>query len=789
MNTAMRAAFAHRISARRRPTLLRIVFSTLMPLISALWFARLSLPACAAGTLPTGGHFAAGTGSIGANGATLTIKQTSGRGVIDWTSFSIGSGARVAIDNGAGATLNRVTGSSASTILGTLSATGSVYLINPQGIVVGPSGVIATGGRFVGSTLDVANAAFMQGAPLTLSGNSSASIVNLGRIGSSGGDVFLIARNEVIDAGRVDAPNGTAEFAVGEQVLLQDSSSSKQVFVQSGSGGSIMTTGTIAAAQVSLQAADGNVYALAGNHQAIRATGTATRDGHVWLVATQGTVALDGNITAVDAGGSGGIVDTTARRFSLCSCDTAPVVAHQWNISAPGLSVDGRTARALGRSLNAGTSIDLRTSGSADSSGDIAIASDIQWQGAASLSLLAYRNVSIAAGKTIRNHGNGNLTLRADATGLDNGGSVFNEGTLDWSASTGTVSALYDLTGTYAPGSVLANPAWSAAPASGLLTQATAYRLINSLSDLQNMSLDLGGVYALGKDIAAGGASFTPLGNTATPFVGQFDGMGHTIDQISPQQTALWQPTGLFGVIGKAGVVRNVGVTGSNVGYDDGAAGMLAGNNQGLVTRAWATGTIYSSNEDQTITGGLVGQNDGVIERSSSSASSNTQGLAGGLVGLNNGTIAQSYSTGDVTGALHVRPGGLVGDNQGTITQSYATGSTSGYAGGAALVWSNEGTIAQSFATGKVNQFGNQGAGIAYTNTGTIAPDVYWDKDTTGQSMGQAQGSGGLPAANGLTAAQMRDPESFVSWSFGPNGTWAMPAGAAHPVLNWQLGP
>ncbi|WP_353889437.1 hypothetical protein [uncultured Paraburkholderia sp.] len=41
---------------------------------------------------------------------------------------------------------------------------------------------------------------------LTLSGNSNAAVINLGTISSSGGDVFLIARDAVINAGTVSAP-------------------------------------------------------------------------------------------------------------------------------------------------------------------------------------------------------------------------------------------------------------------------------------------------------------------------------------------------------------------------------------------------------------------------------------------------------------------------------------------------------------------------------------------------------------------------------------------------------
>ncbi|MFL6684152.1 filamentous hemagglutinin N-terminal domain-containing protein, partial [Paraburkholderia graminis] len=214
------------IAARHRSIALALSLAGLIPASVAI----------AAGVLPQGGQYVGGQGSINTSGNNLIVTQPgSTRGVIDWNSFSIGKGNAVMFQNGSGATLNRVTGGSLSAILGKLSATGDVYLINPQGIVVGPSGVISTGGRFLASTLDVCNCAFMNGGALTFAGDSNASVVNLGKISSTGGDVFLIARNAVVNAGTVEAPNGTAELGVGANVLLQDSSSGKQLFVQTGS--------------------------------------------------------------------------------------------------------------------------------------------------------------------------------------------------------------------------------------------------------------------------------------------------------------------------------------------------------------------------------------------------------------------------------------------------------------------------------------------------------------------------------------------------------------------------
>ncbi|CAH2806466.1 MAG: Large exoproteins involved in heme utilization or adhesion [uncultured Paraburkholderia sp.] len=751
MNNIPPAAYDHNNSRRRGARI------ALLPLVAAVLCCAASFDARAAGALPAGGHFVGGNGSFSSDGTTLTINQGSGRGVVDWNSFSIGGGNRVVFANGNGATLNRVTGGSPSAILGTLSASGSLYLINPQGIVVGPRGVVSTNGRFVASTLDVADTdAFMNGQPLTLSGNSRASVVNLGTIASGNGDVFLIAR-QVANAGTISAPNGTVELAAGQQVLLQDSSSGRQVFVQPGqpsAGATIVNGGLIQAAQISLQAVDGNIYALAGNHEAIRATGTATRDGHVWLVAAHGTLQPGGLIDA-----TGGTVDMSADTLAFPTGGTT-VHANQWNIATPAFTVDDSAARVLSTSLGTGTSVNLQTTGANGSSGYIDVNSGIAWQGNASLTLAAYRNLGIAQGATLANHGSGNLTLRADAASLDNGGSVANRGVIDWSGSTGLVNALYDMNGSYSAGTLLGNPAWTAAPGSGQLTQITAYKLVNNVTDLQNIAQDLTGNYALGTDIDATGYTLAPIGNHATPFTGQFDGMWHNVNNAHSEIADFSKDysSGLFGVVGTGGVLRDVGVENGYVSTSFLGSGLLAGVNQGVIANAHSSGAAMEIYQDGTTFGGLVGRNEGSVERSWSSAAISGSDANGGLVGYNLGSITQSYATGSVSPVF-----------------------STGYGGG--LVGINDGTVSQSFATGAVETRFMPTHGVIAFGSGTLAPDVYWNRETTGQ----AASGGSLPPSNGLTTAQMSDPANFAGYDFGENGVWAMPAGATHPVLRSQL--
>ena len=208
-----------------------------------------------------------GNVAIGSTSPTrLTVTQSSSTGIVNWSSFSVGQGHQVQFNNGSGATLNRVTGNVPSSINGLVSATGSVYLVNPSGVVVGPSGVVKTGGSFVASTLDVKDADFRAGGALTFSGNSNASVVNLGKIGSSKGDVVLIAR-QVRNDGSLTAHNGTAAMASGGEVVLSDGSlgNGKVLVRRLAQDGEIRNSGAIRAAEVELRANGGNIYALAGN--------------------------------------------------------------------------------------------------------------------------------------------------------------------------------------------------------------------------------------------------------------------------------------------------------------------------------------------------------------------------------------------------------------------------------------------------------------------------------------------------------------------------------------------
>jgi filamentous hemagglutinin family protein len=269
----------------------------------------------AGGALPTNGQYAAGQGSIASSANGVTVNQSSSHGIINWQGFSIGAGNTVLFNNGNGATLNRVTGGQLSQIDGSLKATGSVYLINPQGIVIGPSGQVIANGSFVASTRDVSNNAFMSGQPFSASGTSNGSIINQGVITSNTGDAILVGQS-VTNTGSISAPNGTVGLAAGNEITLQPAGGDSRIAISGGTG-SVTNSGNLKAAQAELNAAGGNVYALVENNGgAVSATGTANVNGHVWLTAGgTGTVTIAGAVNAQNANGSGG--DVTVRGYNI----------------------------------------------------------------------------------------------------------------------------------------------------------------------------------------------------------------------------------------------------------------------------------------------------------------------------------------------------------------------------------------------------------------------------------------------------------------------------------------
>lgn len=131
-----------------------------------LWFRALAMAQIAfmlfsttVWALPQSGTVVGGASAISQpNSTTMHINQTTDKSIINWQGYSIGANEKVQyFQPGSGSiSLNRVVGQDPSLIYGQLSANGQVWVINPNGLLIG-NGASINVGSFLGSTLNINN--------------------------------------------------------------------------------------------------------------------------------------------------------------------------------------------------------------------------------------------------------------------------------------------------------------------------------------------------------------------------------------------------------------------------------------------------------------------------------------------------------------------------------------------------------------------------------------------------------------------------------------------------------
>ncbi len=200
---------------------------------------------------------------------------------------------------------------------------------------------------------------------------------------------------------------------------------------------------------------------------------------------------------------------------------------------------------------------------------------------------------------------------------------------------------------------------------------------------------------SLGSSVGVSPTAASAIGADATPFVGNFNGFGHTIN-VNVGAYPVKGVTGLFGTIGASGVVSNINLnaevtSGASASASGAALGAIADVNRGTIVNTVATN--FWLNYGQTELTNTVAVPSGV-----------TVTDVGGFVGENYGLIVNSWTAGGVAGSTNI--GGFVGANEqgGSIYTSFVRWGNSGvtpsaatvvYAGGFAGV--NSGLISKSY--------------------------------------------------------------------------------------------
>ena len=212
----------------------------------------------------------------------LNINQSTNAAIINWADFSIEAGEITRFNQPGvnSVALNRVTGSNPSSIMGTLSATGSVFLVNPNGVMVGSGGVIDVGGSITLSTLDITNQDFLDGGANRFFGSSANGVTNFGSIRARNGDAMFLG-GFAHNFSSIEATRGAVVMASGSDIIV-DHSGEALITVRGASdydGVGVSQQGNITGSSVDLQS-HGNAYAMAINNGGItRAVGGYRKNG------------------------------------------------------------------------------------------------------------------------------------------------------------------------------------------------------------------------------------------------------------------------------------------------------------------------------------------------------------------------------------------------------------------------------------------------------------------------------------------------------------------------------
>jgi filamentous hemagglutinin family protein len=421
-----------------------------------------------------------------------------------------------------------------------------------------------------------------------------------------------------------------------------------------------------------------------------------------------------------------------------------------------------QTASGIGATtlLNelANGNVTIVTSASGTDSGDINVNAALDWSSTSatpsinSLTLASYNNINInapitwSAGTLTLNAG-ANVYVNAVMTATGTASFAANYGyqiNADGSVSTTPTGAgnadntpygLYTLQGVSAAGTYTGKINFSGTGT--VVLNGIQYTVIESAADLwgaptkitdtsyygysyyyQSASpISASGHYVLGADFSANtidtpGTGYTfsvsptaasAIGTDTTPFTGNFNGFGHTIN-VNVGTYPVKGVTGLFGTIGAAGVVSNLNLNGAATsGVSTSASGAALGA---------IADVNYGSIINTAATNGQVNYGSVYLYNTVSVPGTATVTDVGGFVGDNYGAIINSWTAGGVAGSTNI--GGFVGNNElgGSIYTSFvrlntntsgtaASSATAAYAGGFAGI--NSGLIEQSYTRAGVS--------------------------------------------------------------------------------------
>lgn len=242
---------------------------------------------------------------------------------------------------------------------------------------------------------------------------------------------------------------------------------------------------------------------------------------------------------------------------------------------------------------------------------------------------------------------------------------------------------------------------------------------IKTLAQLRNMSGSNSYLLMNNITVASSEALFVPIGTSAAPFTGSFDGQGKTITNLRLAGNRTY--AGMFGYTNGASIynvkLTNVQLT-NNMSYTGAIVGFM---NSSTVSGCEASGTISGAG----YTGGLVGRaaNSYLISGKASNLNVSGTTYVGGIAGYAISTSVYSGTStgGSVTGNTYV--GGLAGIGSGS-SFAYSTATNLNVQGtshtGGLVGYLDNGTLFAASATGSIQGGTKTGGLVGFYSSGIL---------------------------------------------------------------------
>ena len=298
----------------------------------------------AATTLPTGGNVISGNVTISIpEVGKMDVNQTSNQGIVNWDTFNVGSSASVHFNQptSRSSILNNVL-SGQSIINGSIFSNGRLILVNPTGILTGPTSAIRSEGAIL-STLNLTNQNYLN-STYNFSTNNNSTLINEGNIE---GEYVALLSPIITNKGTINT-NVATSLAAGDNLKLSISDSNlltvsvnpSKIKSSINNEGNIKSQNGIVTLKTDIaQSVVDQVIKI----ENAKADGLISENGIVKLVTNTG--AITAKDIKIDAGSNGAstISGTLNSNSDTSNSGSVEVTAKEIDINTATISADGKT--------------------------------------------------------------------------------------------------------------------------------------------------------------------------------------------------------------------------------------------------------------------------------------------------------------------------------------------------------------------------------------------------------------------------------------------------------------